>query len=172
MALTVEDGTGLANADSYISLVDAETYVTAYEPEGLATWTAALDPAKEVALRKATQYLDTTYVNRWKGARILATMSLDWPRQNAFAEGAELANDAVPVRLEQATVEAAVRFLSGELTADVAAGTGAVVSERKELGPLKKSTTYSGSAPTQKRVPKLEALLASLTHASNRISLA
>ena len=43
MALTVEDGTGLVNADAYISVADADTYFLA---SANATWAAATSPAK------------------------------------------------------------------------------------------------------------------------------
>ena len=39
MALIVEDGTGLANAESYVSVADATTYHTNY---GNTAWTAII----------------------------------------------------------------------------------------------------------------------------------
>lgn len=172
MALVVEDGTGLANADSYISEADADVYVAAFEPEGKADWDAATSGEKEVALRKAAQWLDVTYVLLWKGSRIDEDMALDWPRKNVVSEGALLDSDAVPERVRQAQVEAAVRLLSEELLADVSVGTDAIQRERAKLGPLEEEVSYIGSKDTQVRVPKVFALLKGLLKGSARVVLA
>lgn len=173
MVLTVEDGTGLAAADAYVSEADADAYVAAYQPEGFAAWDAALSAAKEVAIRKATQYLDATYVHRWRGARILpSTQALDWPRRYVYTEGALLSSSVLPVLLVQATVEAAVRMISGDLVVDEAAATTGIASERKKLGPLEKETRYLGTKSTQLRVPKITQLLRPLVLPGNRFPLA
>lgn len=174
MALTVEDGTGLANADSYVSEADADTYVTAYEPEGFATWNAATSGAKEVALRKATQWLDIRFADRWKGIKKNSTMSLDWPRSGVCIENVQIASTELPTRLTQATIEAAVRFLSGELQADVAADSQGIRRERSELAVLKEEIEYAGQKSTQKSTPKLLSLVGPLITGGtgNRLSLA
>lgn len=172
MVLTVEDGTGLANADAYVSEADADTYVTAYEPEGFAAWVAADSAAKEVAIRKATQYLDSVYVLRWKGTRINTTMSLDWPRCNVVSEGALLLSTVLPVNLVRACVEVAVRMISGDLVVDELAATTGISRERKKLGPMEKETSYLGAKSTQTRVPKVQQLLRTLVQPDNRFALA
>lgn len=75
MALVVEDGTGLVNADSYVSIAAADAYHTSV---GTTAWAAAADPAKEIALRKATQYVDAHY--NFRGDVYSATQALSWPR--------------------------------------------------------------------------------------------
>jgi len=65
MPLIVEDNTGLANAESYISVADADVYLANM---GRTSWAAATTAAKEIALRKATQYIDTAY--SFRGARV------------------------------------------------------------------------------------------------------
>jgi hypothetical protein len=66
MTLTVEDGTGKADAESYISVADADTYFTA---RNNATWAALSTSDKEAALRKATDYMLQAYRVRWAGMR-------------------------------------------------------------------------------------------------------
>ena len=56
MALVVEDGTGKTDADSYLSLVDADAYNLAHSAS--TDWNGAVEAVKEKALRLATQYLD------------------------------------------------------------------------------------------------------------------
>ena len=69
MALTVEDGTGLVGADSYVSVADCETYCDA---RGL-TFSGAATADKEAALRRATASIDAMYRSRFPGQRRQST---------------------------------------------------------------------------------------------------
>ena len=74
MSLEVEDGTGKATAESYISVVDASTYFTA---RAVTAWAAlASDALREAALRKATEYMIATYRDRWQGVRSYASVGM------------------------------------------------------------------------------------------------
>lgn len=160
MALTVEDGTGLAAADAYVSEADATVYIAAYQPQGFASWTTALPSAKEVAIRKATQYLDSRYASLWKGYRKTQEQALDWPRIAVYSEGLVLSTEELPTLLVQATAELAVRFLvSGDLELDVDLGSSNIKRERAELGPLKEEIEYQGVKATQARQPKVDRML-------------
>lgn len=75
MALIVEDGTGLPNADSYQSVAGASAYHLAM---GNSEWSAATEPQQEAALRRATQYMDTRY--QWIGKPLTTTQALALPR--------------------------------------------------------------------------------------------
>lgn len=120
MALVVEDGTGLANADSYVSLTDAAAYATA---RGL-TWTGT-DAEKEVALRVATSFIDANYRGRFSGRRLRGyAQALEWPRSYAYTAldpPEAIASDAVPREVVAATVEVASRERAnpGSMSPDV-----------------------------------------------------
>jgi hypothetical protein len=78
MALIVEDGTGLANAESYVSVAAATTY---HANVGNTAWAAITsDTTKEQLLRKATDYMVAQYRLQYAGCRRYSTQSLDWPR--------------------------------------------------------------------------------------------
>lgn len=109
MALVPEDGTGLANANSYVSWDEIELYA---EERSWTDWAAATDEAKEVAIRDATVYLDTSYA--WKGAIALETQALAWPREGALdRDGRELTG--VPRRVKDACCELARMNLTAAL---------------------------------------------------------
>ncbi|MAR55997.1 MAG: hypothetical protein CMM93_02335 [Rickettsiales bacterium] len=76
MAFVTEDGTGLAEANSYVSVAEADAY---HADRGNAAWIGE-DSAKQSALIKATDYLEQTYGRRWKGERLYADQALEWPR--------------------------------------------------------------------------------------------
>lgn len=63
--LIVEDGSGLANAESYVSASDAASYAA---DRGL-TFPASPADKAEAALRRATAYIDNTYRTRFPGQR-------------------------------------------------------------------------------------------------------
>ena len=120
MALIVEDGTGLPDADSYVSVADADIYATAM---GHFAWldAAVTNDQKEVALRRATQYIDSEYT--FRGSILDPDQALEWPREEY----------AWPIRaVVHACCELAVRALSTALLVDVDAGS----VKREKVGPL------------------------------------
>jgi hypothetical protein len=147
MALIVEDGTGLATAESYISVVDAGTYCTAH---GLTAWTGT-DAVKEAALRNATQYIDTSY--NFRSAKSYQYQALEFPRQLWDWD-----DDPLMTRLRAATVELAVKALTASLFADVEPSVVTMV----KVGPITKQTTPVDHAG-QKRYAAIDALLKQLT---------
>lgn len=80
--LVVETGAGLANADSYQSLADAEIRVASRGPT--AEWTAATDEQKNDWLREAVgRGMDLLLEPLLAGYRTTDTQALAWPRQGA-----------------------------------------------------------------------------------------
>jgi hypothetical protein len=109
VTLTVEDGTGLANADAYVSLATAATYASA---RAWTDWAAAADATKEAAIREATVYLDTSY--QWRGSIISTAQALAWPREGVTdAEGRDITG--VPARVRDACCELARQQLGAAL---------------------------------------------------------
>lgn len=171
MALTVEDGTGLAAADSYQSLADADNYVAAHGAD--ATWTAAADADKEEGLRLATQYLDTTYGGRWRGLRANDTQALAWPRDNAVDDdGYAIDDESVPARLEDACSELAVKAVGGDtLVADIT-NPGSIKRELRIVGPITKEDEYVGGKSQIKNYRLVELLLRPLIHPGMQVARA
>ncbi len=111
--MIVEDGTGLDNSDSYASIAFCDTY---FDARGNATWGSASTAEKEIALVKATQFIDTYYT--FPGWRLTVEQSLQWPRAYAYdKEGNEF--EGIPRPLKQMTAECAVRALTSELQQDM-----------------------------------------------------
>jgi hypothetical protein len=116
MALVVENGSGLASANGFVSVA----YVDAYHAEGgNATWTGT-DALKEAAIIRATRYLSNSYA--WAGLRRLdRRQALAWPRVDVYdQEGYAVPFDAVPTEIERAVSEIALRELvaPGAMTPD------------------------------------------------------
>jgi len=151
--LVVENGDGLPNANTYLSVDEADAY---HDMRANSAWDEAELPAKEAALVKATEHLDTRYYARWKGWRRKKDQALEWPRVDVWDESGYIITD-IPQRLKDATAEAALRALDEELAPDY--GRESVV-KRESVGPV--SVEYRGDAPTSRRYPAVEHRLAGL----------
>ena len=158
MALIIEDGTGMAAAESYISVADATTYHTA---RGNAAWAAvASDTIREQLLRKATDYMVASYRERWDGYRVTTTQALDWPRyevpiRDSATQGVYAAfydSDSVPAAVAKACAELALRAIDGDLAEDLDIP---VISET--IGPI--STTYAEGGRQTKVFRAVDAML-------------
>lgn len=117
MALTVETGSGLADADAFISEEEADTY---HEARGNTDWTGDFTGDKEAAIRRATAVLNS-YL--WQGYRTQGrNQSLSWPRASVVdREGLPIGIDEIPQELKDACAEIAMRELvtPNGLTPDV-----------------------------------------------------
>ena len=114
MTLVVEDGTGLSNANAYVSIADCDDY---QEVRGRTTWAALGDAEKEAKIIEATMYLDSTFY--WIGDIASETQALGWPRINAEdKEGRDL-DDMVPSQVVNACCELAYLAMSGPLVASI-----------------------------------------------------
>jgi hypothetical protein len=78
MAVTIDATAGGANANSYLTLSDAQAIVDGMvEDADVTAWASATTDQKNRALYTATQRLDR---ERFLGARATDTQSLQWPR--------------------------------------------------------------------------------------------
>ena len=151
--LIVEDGTGLANADSYATVAYADTY---HENRGNTAWDSVSD--KEAALRKATDFMVGKYRLRWAGVRKTLTQALDWPRDIVPVIDkpgryiAYYANTIVPTEVMNACASLALRAASADLLADQEQGKVSVT-----VGPI--STTYDNNSSQGTKYPEVDNIL-------------
>jgi len=131
MALTVEDGTGIVGAESYVSVADADNYWgNRTHTSFYTTWNAATTAEKEGTLREAAGYLDARYGEYYRGLRKGTLQGLQWPRAEAFDKAGYPLPD-LPQEIINANSELASRALSAVLSADAARG-GAVKKNKVE----------------------------------------
>jgi hypothetical protein len=154
MALIVEDGSGLADAESYCSVAVADSY---HLKRGRETaWVDDLETEeKEFALRKATDYMLQEYRDRWDGFRVDDVQTLDWPRYEVirkdamrYGHEAYYPHDTVPREVQNACAELAFKSLTVDLGADLGPQ---VVSQT--VGPISQTL-----APGARQRPKFKAV--------------
>lgn len=138
MTVTVEDGTGVAGANSYISLADAKTYA---KDRGI---TLVDDDVKlEQYMNKAVDYLESLRSD-YKGAKAVSTNALQWPRTGVTIDRVVIASTTIPNELKYAQVELMIAINGG--TDIVPTATGDAFVTREKIGPI--DTQYSEGVST------------------------
>ena len=118
MAVTIikEDGTGIANANSYATLQEAETYLENTGRKSSGNWNTAGTDAKAAALISGTDYLDQRNRKRYKGTRFSSAQRLEWPREGVRDElNLLLDADAIPEEIRNAAIEYAFEGVGASL---------------------------------------------------------
>ena len=143
MALIVEDGTGLATANAYIS----ETFANTYHSERCNEGWAGATTQKEAAIRKATEYLDREFC--FRGSLVKdhvddPPQALAWPRVGVDDnEGRVIDDESVPLAVERACAELALSALVlGKL--DGSFVTGRLLRSTERVGDVSNAATYDG----------------------------
>ena len=155
MALTVEDGSGVVGANSYIDVAAARAYATA---RGVTL--PAADADVEVLLVKAMDYIESLR-NRYQGERTYTsvTNNLAWPRQGVYVDDEIVAHDAIPQLLKYAQAQLAMDAQTADL---MPTGAGREVIRERVEGAVEVEYNPLGITNIQPVLQKAKALLAPL----------
>jgi len=164
MAIIVEDGTGLANANSFISVAGADAYWT--EVTMPALWASASNSEKEAALVQATRYMEKRFGTRYKGSRASSAQALAFPRTGLYDETGE-AITGLPTSIARACAEYALASRSNPLIPPVVypvadgslVGTGPVQRKLEKVGPLTEEVYFATSGANASKVGSGSALV-------------
>ncbi len=163
MTLTVETGAIVANANSYVSIADCDSYHTLM---GNATWTGT-DAVKESAILRAMAWLEA---RPWKGIKYTYDQSLSWPRSSAVdIDGYTIEVDEVPNGVVKALCEAALLELVTPGSLRPSLERGGMVTSFTLVGVV--SESYSGGAPAETVHYTLTGPLKGLLKSSNQIQV-
>lgn len=147
IVFNVEDGNYVSDANSYISLEEANQYQT---NKGRSDWLALSDDEKKSYLIKGTQYIDKLY--KWKGQRKFEPQTLSWPRVRRMMgvsyplidiDGFKIIG--IPRAIKEAVCEAAFYTFQAqdELFSVYANASGALKREKKVVsGAVEKEVEY------------------------------
>lgn len=140
MALVVEDGTGLSNAESYASVAEGDSYWDLRG--GSSSWDSASTSEKEAALRYATEWVDVNFT--FKSAIYSTSQSLNFPRTTFYdTEGREITG--IPTKLKNAVCEVAVVHLDDKLNSSDERGS-LIVSEKVGSSSVTYNKAYNKNA--------------------------
>lgn len=136
MSLIVEDGNGLANAESYVSTAELTAYATKWGLSGFPTESTKL----EVLARKATRAMDAMY--SYIGDKADEDQALQWPRVG------DSAPSGVPGCVKDGTCEMAYVYLTTDPLAPLSSTAAGVTEVTEQVGPLKTTTKWSDGGYT------------------------
>lgn len=135
MAFTVEDGTGLANSNSYASVEFADAY---FADRGNQNWSGLTVENKQFALVAASDYIEARFGDYIAGEPLVTDpyQAMVFPR-DCFV--------GIPVTLQKATVEYANRASVAALAPDIEVDpSGYQISERLEMvGPIQEKISFA-----------------------------
>jgi|TARA_R110002096_G_scaffold321278_5_gene515398 hypothetical protein len=100
--LVVEDGTGVANANSYIDL----TYLDAYVADRGLTLVSTQNAKKTLAL-KAMDYLES-FRDSFRGTKAVDTQTFQWPRKDVYIDAIEFSKSDIPEDLKRSQCQLVV----------------------------------------------------------------
>lgn len=150
MALVIEDGSGLLNSDSYVTVTEARSFAS---KRGVTL--PADDNALETLLTQAMDYLEAL---TYKGTMYKDTQSLKFPRENVYSKSRRkfYPTNVVPVNLKNAQIQLAIEAQElGDLTPT--SGNQEIVKEKVDVI----ETEYAKRGTTSNLV-KFEKVLAYL----------
>lgn len=153
MALVVEDGTGINNANAYLSVAEADSY---FQARNTPKWTTRNTPDKERAILYATAFLDSNFY--WLGHIKRLEQALGWPRILVYdKDNRTVSSDSVPQRVKDAVCELALEGLDKPLSPSLARG-GAV--KRQKVSSLE--IEYFERASSDRTFPIIRQILRGL----------
>jgi hypothetical protein len=139
MALTKEDGTIVAGANTFCTLAEIRSFATA---RGVTL--SAVDATLEALAIRAMDYM-VSKESRFQGSRYSADQELPFPREGVVIYGQTIAVDAVPKAARDAQCALCMAFATLDLM-PVKTGVGQVI--RKKVGELETEWAKSGSGPS------------------------
>ena len=152
MTIIVETGAVVPSANSYLSLADAQTFLSAL---GLT------DPAiDEPAMIRAYYYVNS-FEDKYQGRRISADQTGSFPRSGVCINGFPLASDSIPVQLIQAQAYAAYyEAKSPGITQQN--GNGSTVTHEEVTGAVAVDYADNGISSSAFNIGAVDALLGQL----------
>ncbi len=151
MALIVEDGSIVADADSFISLADARTLAAKF---GLTL--SDDDTTAETELRQGGMYV-MAQEDSMSGSRVSADQSMCYPRSDVQKYGFYVAEDAIPAELLKAQVYAAAEIHANGSPWSV--DNGQVVASESVSGAVSVSYFNTGSTGSSYVIDAVDVIL-------------
>lgn len=142
----IENGQGLNNANTFVSVEYADAYVATYGNDSL--WLASTPAEKRDALRQASRWISTKH--RYLGESVRIDQALAFPRFGLFDDnGYFVTHETVPLRVQEATVVVALAIRNNTFIAFPAEPAESnITSDSITVGPISLSTSYEGARTT------------------------
>lgn len=165
MTITVEDGSIVADANSYVTHEELAAYAAL---RGVSL--SADQSVREILLIKAMDWLDQ-YANRWKGDRTDDDQVLEWPRINVvlYDSGPYLGQNTIPAELKNLQMTVALAAIDVTLLPTHDIGQKGSVIEETVHGAVTLKYENTGKLMRLPAVTSAEAFLGVLLKSAGRL---
>lgn len=154
---TLEDGSGIDDANALVSVDDATQFIENYGNSS--TWSDASTLEKENAIRQATRYLDLNYV--WAGYKLYEDQNLQWPRYEIYDEdGNYMDQDTIPEKVKEACADLALKVIEGDTLLLDQDNESKVKKTKDVIGPITEEREYIGGESPDKKYTTVDKLIA------------
>lgn len=160
MALVVEDGSGLPNANSYNSVIEIRSYADARGYD-LPTEDADVD----LLAVQATDYVDSFRTDFQGKKTNPSVQALQWPRTGVEIDDEPVDPDSLPRELKNAHAQASIEAYTTDLMAN---GSAFVKKEKVDVIEVEYSEPVDGSSSS---FTKIDSLLGPLLKTGGSFSL-
>lgn len=143
MALIVEDGTGVVDANTYSTVAEFSTY---HSERGNDIQSLDVTAIERILIR-ATDHIEQVWGMRFKGGREFDLQPLSFPRRNLYDFDGDLVK-SIPSKLKWAQAEYALILDSQGLYYPLGDRTGEKIFERVVIGPIEVEDRYQAPATT------------------------
>ena len=157
-ALTIEDGTIVTDADSYVTAAELVTFAAEYGHT-----IGAVEADNEILLRNAMHAMEG---RNWKGDRVSSTQSLPWPRTAVYVDGQLLDYTSIPRQLRYGQLNLAVEAYSTDLLPISEANAKGAISVERVEGAVTREYYNTGKVMPIPASAKADTLLRQLEHHS------
>lgn len=155
MAITVEDGTIVAGANSYASVADLRDYA---DDRGISL--PSSDSACEILLIKAADYVESKR-DKYQGIKAESDQPMQWPRDGAYVDGFEVSASEIPRELKYAQMQLACDAHTTDIMPNRLVATQGAVT-RQKVGDLEVAYANPTNPLSVPAFAKADALLAPL----------
>lgn len=149
MALVIEDGTIVAEANSYVTVEGARAFALL---RGVTL--SAVDADVEILIIEAMDYVEAKG-SKFKGMKYTRDQDLQWPRSGATVDGYTVPTTEIPTDLTNAVSQLVI---DGQDETLQPTGAGQEIL-KEEVGPIKIEYAERGSSTVSARFNKAEAFL-------------
>ena len=167
MALVVEDGSGVANANAYVDVAGYRAWATA-RGLPLPSDDSEGNTKIEQAIYKATDYLET--IPTFGGETSEDDQSLSFPRKCLYISGKLFAVDKIPKQIVLASYQLVAAVLAGVDLMPNVSGNASDYVKREKVGPIETEYASATDFDGQTTLTSVNALLALLLDAEGPMS--
>lgn len=130
MALIIEDGSIVTNANSYITLAEARSFAL---DRGVTLSTD--DDVLSALIFKAMDFLES---KKYQGAKVNTNQSLSWPRYNVFIDGYYADSSVIPKELKNACCQLVMDSVSNVIQPNIPVSQEGALKSKSVDGVVKK----------------------------------